>query len=69
MNGISMMQDIALTEDENGVVLAHRADCPDVRRQAAEGRPVVTMVGCQGPLPLRIKRHACLPPPVAGSDP
>jgi hypothetical protein len=54
------MIDIALTEDENGELLAHRADCPDARRQAAHGKPVVTMFGIEKPLPQDIKRHSCL---------
>lgn len=41
-------------------VVAHRADCPDARRAAAEGRPVMTMFECSEPLPPEIKRHSCL---------
>jgi hypothetical protein len=57
-----MPRDFALTEDEDepGTVLVHRADCPDARRLAALGRPVMTLLDCTKPLPADIKRHSCL---------
>jgi hypothetical protein len=52
--------DIALTEEQPGKVMVHRADCPDARRQAAQGLPVATMLGCEGPLPKDLPKHSCL---------
>jgi hypothetical protein len=44
---------------EDGAVLAHRADCAEARKQAAQGKPVMTAFGCQG-LPAGTKTHECL---------
>jgi hypothetical protein len=54
--------DIALTHDDAEGTIAHRADCPEVRQLAKEGKVVTTMLGCRKPLPPELKRHSCLPP-------
>ena len=54
------MTDYALTDDGNGKVLAHRADCPYARKCAADGEPVMTLFDVQGELPRDVKRHSCL---------
>jgi len=41
-------------------LLLHRADCPTVRAQADAGEPVMTMLGCPGPMPRNIPLHSCL---------
>jgi hypothetical protein len=46
--------------ETTGTMVAHRADCPDVRRAARAGIPVMTMFGCAAPLPDDIARHSCL---------
>ena len=61
--------DLALTEGPNGKAIAHRADCPQVRALAAAGQPVMTMLGCEKPLPADVPRHACLDGPAAGGPP
>jgi len=53
------MTDYALTDDGTGKALVHRADCPEVRRRADAGEPVMTMLGCAKPLP-DLPRHSCL---------
>ena len=54
-------RDYALGQDEStGEVLAHKADCADVRDQARRGLPVITMLDCRGGLPSDVKRHSCL---------
>jgi hypothetical protein len=55
--------DLALTEGRNGKAIAHRADCPEVRALAAAGQPVMTMLGCEKPLPADVPRHSCLEQP------
>lgn len=59
---MSYPRDIALTEDEDGEVLAHRADCPYARALSAAGKPVVTMLDCEQSLPPELRRHECLAP-------
>jgi hypothetical protein len=54
------VRDIALTSDGRGGVLAHRADCPEARRLADRGEPVLTMFGIEKPLEPTIRRHSCL---------
>jgi hypothetical protein len=54
------MTDYALTDDGNGKVMAHKADCPYARALADAGEPVITLFQCQTPLPASIKRHECL---------
>jgi len=54
------MTDYALTDDGTGKALVHRADCPEVRRRADAGEPVMTMLGCAKPLPPDLPRHSCL---------
>lgn len=51
--------DLALTEGANGKPLMHRADCPEARAQAADGRPVMTLFGVER-LPTDVPRHNCL---------
>ena len=54
---------------------AHRADCPTVRKLADAGKPVMTMIGCEGPLPEDVMLAPCLTDPrssaavSAGPDP
>jgi hypothetical protein len=54
------MIDIAFATDGEGNTVAHRVDCPDVRKQAADGEPVLTLFGIGRPLPADVKRHSCL---------
>jgi hypothetical protein len=54
------MADYALTDDGYGRVVAHRADCPEVRRRADAGEPVMTALGVDKPLPPDWPRHSCL---------
>jgi hypothetical protein len=54
------MVDIALAQDEDGEVVLHKADCPAVRKMADAGLPVMTMSGCDGPLPEGYIKHECL---------
>jgi len=53
-------RDYALTEEHAGVVIVHRADCPDVRRIANAGAPVATLFACAHPPPADLPRHRCL---------
>jgi hypothetical protein len=52
--------DVTLTEGENGEILAHRIDCPEVQKQRAQGRPLATLLGIEKPLPADVRRHSCL---------
>ena len=55
------MIDLAFAPDESGEhLVAHRADCPTVRRMAADGVFVATMLGCDGMPPADVPRHDCL---------
>jgi hypothetical protein len=54
------MTDYALTADEHNVVMVHHVDCPEARRHADEGKPVITLFQCQNELPKELKRHSCL---------
>ena len=55
------MIDLALVHDNvTGEMLVHRADCPEARRMAAEGHPVMNMFGCEKLPPEEYKRHSCL---------
>lgn len=54
------VRDIALSENDDGSVTVHKADCPDVRKLAEQGRPVATLLGIQGPVPREIPWHSCL---------
>jgi hypothetical protein len=54
-----MPYDIALAEDEEGRPMMHAANCPQVRKLAADGHPVATLYQCQT-LPTDIKRHECM---------
>jgi hypothetical protein len=60
--------DIALTEDADGRILVHRADCPWARFLANAGFPVVTMFDCQRMPPADMKRHSCLEPEDTNGD-
>jgi hypothetical protein len=55
-----MSSDITLTEGENGEVLAHRIDCPEVQKHREDSRPICTLFGIEKPLPSSVKRHSCL---------
>ena len=44
-------------------MVAHRADCPAVRKLADAGKPVLTMLNCDGPLPESVSRAPCLQEP------
>jgi hypothetical protein len=53
--------DIAIAQNNNtGEVMLHKADCPVVRKMAEDGHPVMTMFGCDGPLPTEYEMHDCL---------
>ena len=54
--------DLALTEGDDGKPLLHRPDCIVVELHRAQGRPIMTMLDCQGQAPTDIKRHWCLGP-------
>jgi hypothetical protein len=56
------MINIALTEDdkEPGKTLAHAPNCSVVQAHRIAGRPIMTMLGCEGPLPDDMKKHSCL---------
>ena len=57
-----MSYDVSLALDESGKKLvAHRIDCPDVRHQAdVLEESVITLLGCERPLPADIERHSCM---------
>jgi hypothetical protein len=58
-------KDYALAEGEDGEMVVHKADCPEVRAQADRGEPVMTMFGCQEDTLERLpdlRRHSCLDP-------
>jgi hypothetical protein len=41
-------------------LVAHRPDCPMVARLRDEGKPLLTMLGCENNLPPDVKRHSCM---------
>jgi len=52
--------DIAVEFDiEQDRVVLHRTDCPQLRRLADCGHPVMTMLECQR-VPSQLPRHECL---------
>jgi hypothetical protein len=53
-------RDYAITVDEHGSPVCHRANCPAARAAAARGEPVLTMLGCEKEPPGRYARHSCL---------
>lgn len=57
--GVAFDMDMAITEGPDGQPLLHIASCPDCRAAAAQGEFVVTLFGCQDPLPIDIARHSC----------
>jgi len=56
------MIDLAMAQNnDTGEITLHRADCPDVRKMADDGHPVMTMFGCEKlPDVVEYKRHECL---------
>jgi len=56
------MIDVAVTQNDDGSVLAHAPACPMVQRHRQEGRPIMTMFGCDEPLPTYLEQHQCLKP-------
>jgi hypothetical protein len=55
------MIDITVTMNEDGTgSLAHRPDCEMVQRHRLEGKPLMTMFGCDEPLSDVVKLHQCL---------
>jgi hypothetical protein len=46
----------------DGALVLHRADCPEVRAQAAAGDPVATLLGCASIPDDAMLRCHCLPP-------
>ena len=66
-----MAYDYALVLDDD-VIVAHKLDCPQARRAAETGKPVLTMFDCTKPLGSAYKKHHCLgerddfPPPRYG---
>jgi hypothetical protein len=67
---LGMSYDLTLTEGPDGHgAQAHRPDCPVVQAHREQGKPLVTMVGCERPLPPGWNRHECLSEEVCrGSD-
>jgi hypothetical protein len=66
--------DLALSPPSSGGgwAILHRADCPQVRQLAADGVPVLTMLGCERMPPAdnaRLIWHTCLGPPGASGRP
>jgi hypothetical protein len=57
---MDMSFDYAITQEDDGTLLAHTKNCPYARNRAAIGFPVMTLFDCGGPLPNDIPRHACL---------
>lgn len=57
---MSELRNVSLAEGRHGQVVAHRVDCPDVRRQADRGEMVFTMLEMSRPLPDDIERHTCI---------
>jgi hypothetical protein len=56
-----MSLDLALAPNEDGTALVlHRADCPVVRKQAADGVPVLTMYDCARPPKDDVIKHSCM---------
>jgi hypothetical protein len=56
-----IVNDFVLAPDETGErLVAHRVDCPEVRAQADAGVFVMTLLGCEKPLPRDVRRHWCL---------
>jgi hypothetical protein len=56
-----MSLDLVLAYSDDGkTIVVHRADCPDVRKQAAEGKPVLTMFDCQRAPKDGVKRRSCM---------
>lgn len=45
------------------LLVLHRADCPQVRAQAAKGEPVMTLYGCLGDPDKDMPRCKCLEAP------
>jgi len=55
------MIDLALTEDEDtGKTIAHRLECPVVKRHRMEARPIMTLFEVREPLPKDMRKHECL---------
>jgi hypothetical protein len=57
-----MSYDLSLTQDEKGGLVAHHPDCPMVQDHRDRDQPIMTMFGCEGPLPVYgfLKYHECL---------
>lgn len=55
-----MSYDYSLTADDDGRPVAHRVNCPVVQRHRREGKPIMTMYECEGPLPDYVRSHDCL---------
>ena len=56
-----MSLNLALAPSDDGkTLILHRADCPDVRRQAAQGVQVLTMFDCARAPKDDIIRHSCM---------
>lgn len=53
-------RDFALALGTDGTVILHRADCPEVRQQAANGEPVLTLFDCENEPNDKTPRHSCL---------
>ena len=56
-----MALDLALAYANDGKTLVlHRVDCPAVRKQAANGEPVLSLFDCQKLPSEDMKKHSCL---------
>lgn len=51
--------DYSITQDD-GRLTAHRTDCPEVQAQREAERPIMTLFGCDGALPMDVKVCHCL---------
>jgi hypothetical protein len=62
MDNNQSVTDIAMSQNKDtGEILLHRADCPEVRQMAADGHPVMTMLGCRkGSWPDVCPWHSCI---------
>jgi hypothetical protein len=48
------------TEPDEGEILVHRADCPDVHKAADEGYEIHSLFGCREPIMPGLRQHSCL---------
>ena len=56
-----MTRDYSLVLHDDGLIVAHKPDCLEMRRLASEGRPVLHLFQTKKPLGDAYKRHSCCP--------